>query len=63
MVKKRYKKQQDEVLTLEDLQALRDTAKGFELKKAITQIDLHFMPPKPKRQKKEKKKRIFRDRN
>ena len=56
-MKKKFKKY-EEVLTLEDLQGMRDSAKGFEKKKVQTQIDLFFNPPKPKRKKKEKK--VFR---
>jgi len=56
-LKKKFKKY-EEVLTLEDLQGMRDSAKGFEKKKVQTQIDLFFNPPKPKRKKKEKK--VFR---
>lgn len=57
MVNKSYKKH-DTVLTLEDLQGMRESAKGFEKKKVQTQIDIFFNPPKPKRKKKEKK--VFR---
>jgi len=59
MAKQFYKKQ--EVLTLEDLQGLRESAKGFEKKQVQSQIDLFFHPPKPKRQKKEKRERRYRE--
>jgi len=62
--KKKFRKQEEVVLTLEDLQAMRDRAKDrFSLEKARTQIDLHFMPPKPKRKKKEKREKRYRERN
>ena len=60
-----YRKQarKEEVLTLEDLQALRDYAKGnTALREANEKIDLHFMPPKPRRKKKQKKERRYRER-
>lgn len=58
------RKQHEEVLNLEDLQSMRKSAKGFHQRKEIqTKIDLHFMPPKPKRKKKEKKKRFYKERN
>jgi hypothetical protein len=60
-----YKKQvrKEEVLTLEDLQALRDRAKEpASLRDANEQINLHFMPPKPRRKKKQKKERRYRER-
>jgi len=65
MVKrKKFRKPQEEVLTLEDLQAMRDGAKDdFSRKNIQTQINLHFMPPKPKRKKKEKREKRYRERN
>ncbi len=61
MVKRKYKPK-DVVLTLEDLQGQRDAAGGpISKKKVQTEIDLHFLPPKPKRKKKEKKKRFPRN--
>ena len=62
--KKKFRKKEEVVLTLEDLQATRDRAKGYHQKRdAQTQIDLHFMPPKPKRKKKEKREKRYRERN
>jgi len=65
MVKrKKFRKPQEEVLTLEDLQAMRyQTPNPFQRKGIQTQIDLHFMPPKPKRKKKEKREKRYRERN
>lgn len=65
MVKrKNFRKPQEEVLTLDDLQAMRDGTKdSFSRKNFQTKIDLHFMPPKPKRKKKEKKEKRYRERN
>ena len=61
---KKFRKQQDEVLTLEDLQAMRDGSKSdFSRKKVQTQIDLHFLPPKPRKKKKQKKEKRYRERN
>jgi len=57
MVKRKFKPK-EAVLTLEDLQGMRDTAKGIALKEVIAKIDNHFLPPKPPRKKKEKKKRF-----
>ena len=62
--KKKFRKPQEEVLNLEDLQAMRDGSKDYFTKKYNqTQIDLHFMPPKPKRKKKEKREKRYRERN
>ena len=62
--KKKFRKQEEVALTLEDLQAMRDRTKDhFSWKKIQTQIDLHFMPPKPKRKKKEKREKRYRERN
>ena len=65
MVKrKKFRKQEEVVLTLDDLQSMRDGANDyFSKKNAQAQIDLHFMPPKPKRKKKEKKEKRYRERN
>lgn len=60
-----YRKQvkKEKSLTLEDLQAIRDQARGsIALRDADEQINLHFLPPKPRRKKKQKKERRYRER-
>ena len=64
MVKRKFRKDREETLGLEDLQAMRDGSKNiFSRKKIQTAIDLHFLPPKPRKQKKQKKEKRYRERN
>ena len=59
-----FRKPHEAVLSLEDVQAMRDGSKHPVSRKRVQdQIDLHFMPPKPKRKKKQKKEKRYRERN
>ncbi len=60
-----YKKQarKEVILTLEDLQSLRDQARGVNaIQNAREAVDLHFLPPKARKKKKEKKEKRYRER-
>ena len=60
-----YRKQvkKERILTLEDLQVIRDQAKEpASLRDANEQINLHFLPPKPRKKKKQKRERRYRER-
>jgi len=49
-----------EELSLEDLQGLRDKVKGNQLKEVTNAIDRLFLPPKPRKKRKQKdRKRRF----
>jgi hypothetical protein len=56
MSKKKYVKKQNES-TLENLQNLRDEARGEKRSKIQSEIDNFFLPPKPRKKKKKKKER------
>jgi len=46
----------EEMDKLVHLQKIRESAKGSQKLEAQAKVDLHFLPPKPRKKKKDKKK-------